>query len=190
MHDTDFLLTKAAVSVKVQSLLSETHAALRAYAQRRVDDLPSGMLERSGKISRGENYRQLPYWILDYPRNLANDDVFALRTMFWWGHYFSITFQLGGTSWESLRSTVRKRAEQLRAIDASLCVNADPWQHHRGQDNYTALSAMTASDLDNMLSEQTFLKVAVFLSVDEWSILTERTVAFFGQMIDTVALGD
>ena len=99
IHDTDFLLTKAAVSEKVRSLLNQTHDALRQYVAAEHLSFPEGVQARAGKMARGENYHHLPYQILDYPRKFTREDVFALRTMFWWGHFFSVTFQLGGTSW-------------------------------------------------------------------------------------------
>jgi len=50
----------------------------------------------SPKISRGENYLGLPYLVLDYPRLFRPDAVLAIRTFFWWGHFFSSTLQLSG----------------------------------------------------------------------------------------------
>ena len=96
MGDTDFLLTKARVSQKVQTLLNQTHDQLKQYVAAERFTFPEGTSAQAGKIARGENYRQLPYLLLDYPRLFAREDVFALRTMFWWGQFFSVTFQLGG----------------------------------------------------------------------------------------------
>jgi hypothetical protein len=50
----------------------------------------------NGKISRGENYQLLPYIILDYPSYFSRNNIFAVRTMFWWGNFFSITLHLSG----------------------------------------------------------------------------------------------
>ncbi|HEY6901247.1 MAG TPA: hypothetical protein VI233_11410, partial [Puia sp.] len=50
----------------------------------------------SPKISKGENYKGLPYVMLDYPRLFGREDVLAIRTFFWWGHGFSVTLHLKG----------------------------------------------------------------------------------------------
>ena len=50
----------------------------------------------SPKISKGENYRGLPYVMLDYPRLFGREEVLAIRTFFWWGHGFSVTLHLKG----------------------------------------------------------------------------------------------
>lgn len=44
------------------------------------------------KISKGENYLQLPYLILDYPAIFEKNNIFALRTFFWWGNFLVSTF--------------------------------------------------------------------------------------------------
>ena len=72
---------------------------LRELVQENVNrgfNLPEEVLIQSPKISRGENYNGLPYVMLDYPRCFGKEDVFAMRTMFWWGNFFSITWHLKG----------------------------------------------------------------------------------------------
>ena len=43
------------------------------------DFLPAEMLFHSPKISKGENYKGLPYVMLDYPRCFGKTDIFAIR---------------------------------------------------------------------------------------------------------------
>ena len=58
--------------------------------------LPEAVIQSSPKITRGENYQLLPYVILDYPRCFQKEQVFAIRTMFWWGKGISITLHVSG----------------------------------------------------------------------------------------------
>ena len=53
-------------------------------------------LNSSPKISKGENYKGLPWLVLDYPRYFNKEDIFAIRTLFWWGNFFSITLHISG----------------------------------------------------------------------------------------------
>lgn len=55
-HDTDFLLTKRAVGEKVQALLMRL--ALTLANEPQAQALPTIRT----KVSKGENYRGLPYW--------------------------------------------------------------------------------------------------------------------------------
>src|SRR5450755_2986522 len=54
------------------------------------------ILETPPRISKGENYKGLPWVVLDYPRAFGRLDVLAVRTLFWWGNYFSVTLHLKG----------------------------------------------------------------------------------------------
>ena len=183
MRDTDFLLTKATVAEKVTTLLEQTHHRLRTHVVQETYTFPPEVSVRSGKISRGENYRQLPYWVLDYPRHFTNGDVFALRTMFWWGHFFSVTFQLGGVSWEQYRPLVLSHRDQLRGSGVSICISDDPWQHHRDPDYYRPVQNLSDDSLCQTLSEQEFLKLAIFLPVDRGTELPQYALTFFKQML-------
>ena len=188
MEDTDFLLTKAEVSRKIRTLLNQTHDQLRHYLAVERFTFPEGTQGRAGKIARGENYRQLPYMMLDYPRKFTQDDVFALRTMFWWGHFFSVTFQLGGTSWHRYQSAAMRNSGELTDASVSLCVSEDPWQHHRDASYYRPTYEMDTEQVRNRLGQQDFLKLAIFLPLNEWSSLPDQALAFFQRMIRLIEL--
>ncbi len=42
------------------------------------------------KVTRGENYLDMPYVVLDAPQLKSNKLAGKLRIMFWWGHYISV----------------------------------------------------------------------------------------------------
>ena len=188
MHDTDFLLTKAIVSKKVNALLNQTHDQLKQFVEAQHLAFPEGVLLKAGKISRGENYQHLPYLLLDYPRKFAQDDVFALRTMFWWGNFYSVTFQLGGQSWQRYRAAVMHNIGELQGASVSLCLSEDPWQHHRDSTYYRSLNTMDTESVRKKLEQQNFLKLATFLTVDEWHALPGQALSFFKTMIRLIEL--
>ena len=188
MNDTDFLLTKAAISKKVQTLLRQTHDRLKQYLATAHFTFPEGTQVQAGKIARGENYQKLPYMILDFPRKFTQQDVFALRTMFWWGQFFSVTFQLGGASWHQYQPTIIHHAGELPDLSVSLCISKDPWQHHRDRAYYRPTREMDGEQIRDLLRQQNFLKVAMFLPLNEWLSLPDRTLAFFQHMTRLIEL--
>ena len=188
MRDSDFLLTKATVSEKVGSLLNQTHHQLQEYIAMQCLQFPEGVKAQAGKISRGENYQQLPYILLDYPRKFTQDDVFALRTMYWWGNFFSITFQLGGESWLRYRSAVGRNIDELHDLPVSLCDSDDPWQHHRDPHYYRPLGDMNTDTIRKILEQQNFLKLAIFLSIDDWQSLPDQARLFLQKIIRLIEL--
>ena len=74
-----------------------------------TDRLPAEVAEISPKISKGENYNGLPYVMFDYPRFFTKENVFAVRTFFWWANYFSVTLHLKGEYKEMFAETIFKK---------------------------------------------------------------------------------
>lgn len=44
------------------------------------------------KVTRGENYIDMPYVVLDVPQLKQQNIAGSLRIMFWWGHYISVQY--------------------------------------------------------------------------------------------------
>lgn len=188
LQDTRFLRTKATATQKVQQLLNRTLEELQEYLANHPKTFPEDVQTQAGKIARGENYRGFPYLVLDFPRRFSQDDVFALRTMFWWGHFYSITFQLGGASWQRYRPAVQRNLPKLSGTSTWLGGNDDPWQHHRQPDNYRPLDTLSAEEQQNQLVEANFLKLARFLPVDAWELLPQSASLFLDEMVELIEL--
>src|ERR1700733_216708 len=90
--NADWILTKNAILDKVKDLLAVLSESFQSYLHMHTLLIPAG----TPKISKGENYKGLPYLILDYPRSFEKEDILAIRTLFWWGHFFSITLHVAG----------------------------------------------------------------------------------------------
>lgn len=188
LQDTRFLRTKATATLKVQRLLNLTLEELQQYLAHHPRTFPEAVQTRAGKLARGENYRGFPYLVLDYPRKFTQDDVFVLRTMFWWGNFYSLTFQLGGASWHRYRPAVQRNLPQLSGTSVWLCVNDDPWQHHRQPDNYRPLDVLSADEQQKQLVGANFLKLTRFLAVDAWELLPSSASLFLGEMLELIEL--
>lgn len=124
----------------------------------------------SPKISKGENYLGLPYVVLDYPRLSAENNLCFIRTMFWWGHFFSSTLQLSGT--------YKKRfAEKIIASYDLLCdnhyfigINTDPWHHHFEETNYRRIDSVSPKAFEAALYEQSHIKIAAKWPLEKWNL--------------------
>ncbi len=96
MCNSDVILTKNKVVQKIKTLLEELQNGMIEHTKNHSEIFSNDVFYVSPKISKGENYLGLPYLILDYPRYFKQHDIFAIRTMFWWGHFFSTTLHLSG----------------------------------------------------------------------------------------------
>lgn len=116
------------------------------------------------KISRGENYNGLPYVILDYPRQFGKMDVFAVRTFFWWGNFFSITLQLAGKYQHKYTDVIKKAIDKNLFEGWSIGCADDAWQHHFENDNYTQIQQGKNYDILNL----PHLKIAKKIPLNQW----------------------
>ncbi|MFP4091947.1 MAG: hypothetical protein ACLFUB_11425 [Cyclobacteriaceae bacterium] len=189
VHDTDFLLTRHEVNKKVNRLLRSTERGLNEYIRTNDVTFPEEVKFRAGKIAKGENYRLLPYLILDYPRQFEQQSIFALRTMFWWGHPFSVTLHLSGLARASYLPALIKSKKQFDARQVYLyTMEDDPWQHHFSQENYTLLQDLSDAKWKQILDRQSHIKLATFMPLKDWNHLPEFAINFFEQALKALKI--
>ena len=164
--NSEFILTKNRIIEKVYTLfglLSEDYK-IKLLSCKTI--LPSEVFSSSPKIYKGENYLNLPYVMLDYPRVFLKENVFAIRSFFWWGNYFSITLQLGGRFLQACRIKVEANLKNEANGDYFICINDAPWEHHFEESNYQSLK--TIDSIETILNKP-FIKIAKRHSLSEWN---------------------
>ncbi len=165
--DRDIILTKRIVMETASHLFSAQIPFINnAFPQQIKEGLPA---IGHPKISRGENYKGFPYVIMDYPALFNKDDVFAQRTMFWWGHFFSITLHLSG-KYKELYSEVVLRHLLHTGDDVYVCVGEKEWEHYFEKSNYRAYSSLQPEERDALL-QKSFLKVALKYELHHWNMM-------------------
>ena len=175
VNDAQILLTKNEIIGKVYAMFG---SLAEQYVAEVKDILPVDIIQKSPKISRGENYEGLPYVMLDYPRHFLKDDTFAIRTFFWWGNFFSITIQLSGISYQQLLPKLLEAAQKNLLDDWFVSVHENKWLHHFRETNYVVSSG---NDLMNTLQQEDTLKLAKKIPLSEWdnvSIFLEENFTF------------
>jgi hypothetical protein len=170
LHDTDFLLTKRTISQQLERILAGTQKELSLLLQQYRQQLAAHYLQKAGKISRGENYKGLPYLMLDYPRIFTQEDVFAFRTMCWWGHFFSCTLHLEGRSLALYRPKLLHTLSRKKLPGLYICVHDNPWEYHYGPDNYQLLDKLPPDSLSRILHKP-FCKISRKTSIDHYAII-------------------
>ena len=171
VSDPAWILTKNRIIEKVYLLFGHLSEQYKECAPEEV--VTASVIASGPKISKGENYEGLPYVMLDYPRCFGKEDVFAVRTFFWWGHFFSITLQLKGLYLQQHLPALLKNEELLRAQDVWMNVGNEEWQHHFRENNMLLLNKHIEK-----IQEKEVLKLAFICSLNNWdkaeTILTEK----------------
>jgi hypothetical protein len=168
MSDPKWILTKNSVMEKVVGMmagLSEVYKGLWA----------GGIEPGNAKISRGENYLGLPWVILDYPRIFGREDVLAIRTMFWWGHAFSVTLHLKGKYQRIYLPVIDSRRAGLAAAGFHIGIGEDEWRHELVAENYAPLDAVEAIG-----AGWPFLKLSAAVGLDRWAEAPRLLGELFG----------
>ncbi len=182
--DTEFLQIKAEILKKSWHLLERVRDQIRNSWDHENYLFPSDLILHSGKISRGENYQLMPYQILDFPALFQKEDIFAFRTMFWWGHHFSFTFHLQGEILEIYRDRIINALPRLVDQKLFLCTGDSPWQYHFEADNYSVLK----DTHEDFIRECSFLKFSQRLKLSDWDHLPELAESFVRRIMGSVAL--
>ncbi len=157
--NANILLTKNKIIQEVYELFGRLAAE---YQTATGPTLPADIQQIHPKISRGENYLGLPWVMLDWPRHFANQNTFAIRTMFWWGHYFSLHLLLQGDKMHLLN------AERLpQASGWYFTTGTDPWQHQFDPALALAAKEVQVHTLENQ-APNGFYKISVYLPLQEW----------------------
>ncbi len=169
MMDADFFHLKYAVTDKVYLLFGELEGKLKEEPL--LKEFQYENLETdSGKIYKGENYKKLPYVLLDFPKLFSADNIFSFRSMFWWGNEFSFTLHLQGQALEKHRHQLEKNMENLTGQGFYFCINASPWEYAFTDDNYQLLDDFykinKASAPD--LSSREFIKLSRRIPLQEY----------------------
>ena len=167
--NTDWILTKRTIIDKVNFLFGHLTIAMKDIVFAEQDYLPAAVIASIPKIAKGENYRQLPYVLLDYPRCFDKENVFAIRTMFWWGNFFSCTLHLSGNYKNQFEQALQHNVTAMQKNNFYICVNEDEWQHHFDQENYLPAATLSAEEIKTILSSQHFIKVAAKFSLHQWN---------------------
>lgn len=171
-------LVKQRLSQQLVDILGECAEVLRCELEKQPGNLPAEVLGSSAKISKGENYLGRPWTILDYPRVFSHADMFAFRTLCWWGQGFSMTLLLKGKYLEAFKNSLSKQADELAESGFYLGVSGDPFVHHFGEENIVPLNRFK-EPAQHMLSrseEAGFLKLVKLLELRENRNLVTESV--------------
>ena len=170
----DIILTKNAILQKIKSFFEEVQMKQQDILKKYSSQLPEEVLKISPKISRGENYKGLPWLVLDNPRHFQHNNIFAIRTMFWWGNFFSITLHLSGNNKNNLLKNLTDNISLLARNDFYIYNGTKEWEHDIDPDSYKKLSGINEEELQRIFSTNNFLKIAVKFSIGSLEAIEDK----------------
>ena len=169
VNDPGWILTKNAIIEKVYGLFGGLSEVYRDALEKNILMAKQGAGFRSPKIAKGEQYEGLPWVMLDHPRCFDGENIFAIRSFFWWGNFCSINLLLSGSYRETYAASVEDyfSAGIQQRRNWFICVKDDPWQHHFREDNYRPVNEWG----DKSFTGLPFIKLAKKTSLQDWNNL-------------------
>lgn len=178
MKNADIILTKNKVLQKIKELFQELQEEMIPF---RTGD---SIYNNAPKISRGENYEGLPWLVLDYPRMFIPNNIFAIRTMFWWGNYFSSTLHISGERKLLLADRLTEQYERLADADYFMYVNEDPWKHHFDEANYIPIQSVSRQTFSDHVHKYDHVKIAAKFSLNDMDAATKALLHSWKLLLD------
>ena len=181
--NTDWILTKLSIMQKVIDLFGNILVSMQQITIAQKSSLPIEVFMKDPKIYKGENYKSLPYVMLDYPRYFDKENTLAIRTLFWWGNFFSINLQLSGKIKYDAVPNLMNHFLELQQKDYWICINNNPWEHNFEEDNYRPVKKITISEFTTMLNRESFIKIGKKVSLQQWDTAATAIEQSFGEMM-------
>lgn len=186
MQNKEWILTKRSVIQKVYELFGDMHIVYKEVCIHSQFYIPGFAESSSAKISKGENYEGLPYVIMDYPASFSRENIFAIRTMFWWGNFFSMSLHLSGKNFR-LKNDFDRSLPYLEEKDFFICINESQWQHSFDSSNYISMFLLDNKKKYEIL-EKDFFKISKKIELSEWDNVPEFLEKTFKEIIEFVQL--
>ena len=179
--DADWILTKHKIMYKAQEMMQQQIEPINHIFNPLTAEFDKVILSGTPKISKGENYKKLPFIILDYPAVFSKTDVFALRTLFWWGNNFSLHLQLSG---KYLKQFEERLFKNLKQADGNffICVNDTEWEHHFELDNYVTANAENINNSQER--KAAFIKIALKYDLEKWNAMPKLLAEGYKKMAE------
>lgn len=181
-YDAGIILTKNAILNKLKLFLEELQLKQQEIIKKYISFFPGEVLKISPKVSKGENYRGLPWLVLDYPRYFEPGNTFAIRTLFWWGNFFSTTLHLSGRYKKITEENIFSFREKYRTGNLFICISEDQWQHHFEPGNFLPADEISKDEIGK-IKERAFLKLGKKVELGQPASVTDLLCRDYEEII-------
>lgn len=135
-------------------------------------------IERAGlKVSKGENFKGYPYIVLDCPRLYSTDTEVICRTIFRWGHGWSLHFIVQGKRLARINHSLPVFLASL-STDWLLYTGENIWEQDVDSIHYIPTPSMSETALSQTINRQEFFKIATQTNLSdavEWPPFPQQT---------------
>ena len=168
MSDASFFHTKVEVTQKIYSMYSLLINKIQSSVPHQNFKYPEQTDLSLGKISKGENYRKLPYIVVDFPRYFKKPDMLVYRAMFWWGKYFIFTLHLSGSCAVKYKASFLENYVKLNLKNTYFCISKKQWEHAVSKRDFRRMDKLTREEIEACINANGFIKISRKLPLKDY----------------------
>jgi hypothetical protein len=124
---------------------------------------------------------------LDYPRHFKPENIFAIRTLFWWGNFFSITIHVSGKAKKDLEKNLVNGYSSFKKNGFYISIHEEEWQHHFEEENYQPVESIPQQEFEKIINEKSFVKIANKIELDKWEQTEEFLLESFKEIVQLIS---
>ncbi|MFI5171920.1 MAG: hypothetical protein ACHQFW_05990 [Chitinophagales bacterium] len=160
MFNPDVFLLKRQVNQKIYVLFEQIKIRLKDTSEHKQFSFPDNTDITTGKISQGENYQGCPWIMLDFPRLFTKHEIFAFRTLFWYGHFFTCSILCsGGIAKNKMRSLIGN-VKLLHGSEVFFSNHSDAWLHDINDIQFIKVEELAGADIEKHVAETGYFKLS------------------------------
>ena len=182
LQDQSFLLAKKQIDQRVTGLLLESQKSLLDWIEQNRAPLTKGLSLKPRKVSKGENYQDLPYWVSDFPADMSGSDIWTYRTVVWWGHFISFSLILAGRH----KAAVKLQLTELNQPNLYFTIGNSPWKLELSAENQRPCKQLGPAEMEQHFSKHSFLKMSKQEKLENINQLPQLCVVSFEHLIKGV----
>ncbi len=129
------------------------------------------------KVTKGENYKRLPYVVVDCPQLSGPHLPLACRTLFWWGYGFSFNLIIPQAM------LANDAADSLSKLEDWILIGDHLWENEIDDAYYKQGLTQTAHYWKEHISNQTYVRIACMHGLHQYERINEMAVKWYGDRI-------
>lgn len=163
--DTNFFDVKRELTTKIVMTLEQ-------YGEILLQEIISPMLQKQGiqrvgvKVSRGENFKGYPYIVLDCPKLQNTNTEIICRTIFRWGHSWSLHFTVQGKTFERINKSLPDFLNVL-ATDWLVYTGENIWEQDTDSVFFVPMFSISEAAFTQTIKRQVFCKIATKINLSD-----------------------
>ncbi len=169
IQHTDFFSLKISITNKIMQAFSEIETEMKSIYPILSQKVSFAPIKTSSKISKGENLKNLPFLMLDFPKQFEQTNIFSFRLLFWWGKGFTLFLHLKNDNLKGILKQISTN-QHLCRNNYRFAIDGDEWEHDLDTENYHKLD-----ELKN-LKKIPYIKIAIPLKFEKINDLEIRVI--------------